>query len=105
MWTYKNILLTALLLAHTALQNIFVQYEYGESEEFEIFKFFYDKNDGYYADMGAFDPIIYSTTVYLYSRGWKGINLEINSAKANRFTHLKIEDTTLNVAVGEGGKY
>jgi hypothetical protein len=106
MWmgSYQHMLFIALLIVNTTLQSIFIQYGYGK-DEFEIFKFFYDKKDGYYADMGAFDPIIYSTTIYLYEKGWKGINFEINWAKANRFPNVKQEDSTFNVAVGQGGKY
>jgi hypothetical protein len=61
--------------------------------------------DGYYADLGAYDPVIFSTTIYLYGRGWKGINLEANWIKANRFPYIKSNDVNLNFAAGEAGKY
>lgn len=70
-----------------------------------MFKLFYDKNDGYYIDIGAYDPIMYSNTIYFYGRGWKGLNFEANPTRAARFPYGKTKDTSFNYAVGEEDKY
>jgi hypothetical protein len=80
--------------------------QYGsEGDEFEIFKFFHDVRNGYFADIGGFDPVVNSTTIYLYARGWRGINFEANWEKSNRFPHVRPEDANFNLVVGEGEKY
>jgi hypothetical protein len=62
------------LLIYTAIfQNIHIQYGY-DGIDLEIFKFFYDMKDGYFGDIGGFDPVINSTTIYLYGRGWRGFS-------------------------------
>jgi hypothetical protein len=104
MVSYQHILIINLLVFHTIFQSIHLQYGL-YTDELEIFKFFYDMKDGYYADVGGFDPVIYSTSIYLYGRGWKGINFEANWVKANRFPYVKTADVNANIAVGEGGKY
>jgi hypothetical protein len=70
---WKKFILIYFLIVDTILQSIQLQYG-NERDEFEIFKFFYDVTDGYYADIGGFDPMMDSTTIYIYGRGWKGIN-------------------------------
>ena len=39
---------------------------------------FYDYKNGYYVDMGAYDPIYRTTTIYVYTRGWNGLSFEAN---------------------------
>ena len=39
---------------------------------------FDDKKEGFYVDVGAFHPKLYSNTYYFYKRGWRGINIEPN---------------------------
>ena len=48
-------------------------------------KYFYDVDDGYYLDVGAFDPIHASTTLALTSQGWGGVNVEASPVKAKNF--------------------
>jgi len=64
-------------------------------------KFFYDKTDGHYMDIGAYDPILFSNTIYFYGRGWKGLNFEANPSRATRFQAAKIMDTSFNIALGD----
>ena len=35
-----------------------------------------EKTQGFYIDIGAFNPIFLSNTYYFYSRGWYGINVD-----------------------------
>lgn len=35
-----------------------------------------EKNDGFYIDVGAWDPSIHSVTKHFYDKGWRGINVE-----------------------------
>ena len=45
-------------------------------EDLWLADYFSDKRDGFYVDVGAFDPANVSNTLLLYRRGWRGINIE-----------------------------
>lgn len=64
--------------------------EFGETSI--IYKFFYDVNDGYFVDIGAYDPISISNTLPLYIKGWRGINIEASPERYNNFLALRPED-------------
>lgn len=53
-----------------------------------------------YLDLGAFDPISISNTALLYWTGSRGINIEANPDRMERFNKLRPEDMNLNCAVG-----
>ena len=56
---------------------------------------------GAFVDVGAFDPVRFSNTMRLYLRGWRGVNIEPNTAVARRFRRLRPGDAFVSVAVGE----
>ena len=52
---------------------------YSFSQNFEdvyIYRAFRDVADGFYIDVGAFDPVVDSVTKLFYDLGWSGINIE-----------------------------
>ncbi len=62
--------------------------------------FFNGIDDGYYVDIGAFDPIVLSNTFNLHSRGWNGVNVEASFARTKLFDYQRPEAMNLNVAIG-----
>ena len=56
---------------------------------------------GYYIDVGAHDPIRFSTTLHYYMRGWRGINIEPNPDVIEKFGKLRPHDVNLNVGVAQ----
>lgn len=71
------------------------------NESIELFKFFHDLHDGYFVDIGGFDPMTFSNTLSLYCRGWVGINVEASPVRYGRFLLARQQDLNLNVAVGQ----
>jgi FkbM family methyltransferase len=57
-------------------------------------------DQGYYIDVGAFDPDVDSVTRHFYDAGWCGINIEPAAAQLALFTRTRLRDTNLNVALG-----
>ncbi|HEX3655355.1 MAG TPA: FkbM family methyltransferase [Pirellulales bacterium] len=45
-------------------------------EDVVLMRAFADVKDGFYVDVGAWDPVIYSVTKCFYDAGWRGLNLE-----------------------------
>lgn len=58
-----------------------------DGEEVAIFNLFNGMEDGYYVDIGAYDPFYQSNTFNLYSRGWAGINVDANYSRIQKFIH------------------
>jgi FkbM family methyltransferase len=57
--------------------------------------------NGFYIDVGANDPTLYSVTRACYDKGWHGINLEPVAEFFNRLVAQRSRDTNLQVGAGE----
>lgn len=58
------------------------------------------KTDGFYIDVGAWDPIVDSVTRHFYELGWRGINIEPASEPFQELERARPRDVNLNVALG-----
>ncbi len=56
--------------------------------------------NGFYVDVGAFDPFIASVTQAFYERGWHGINIEPLPAGYENLCKERVHDINLPIAVG-----
>lgn len=56
--------------------------------------------NGFYIDVGANDPTLYSVTRAFYDAGWSGINLEPVAIFFNRLQEQRPRDKNLRVGVG-----
>ena len=84
------------------------------SEDVLLARCFEGKNDGFYVDVGAEDPVEGSITKHFYERGWKGINIEpvpffFDRISSDRPRDINLncvasdrDDQTLNLCVSEG---
>jgi len=55
-----------------------------------------------YLDIGAYDAVQLSNTMFFYQRGCSGVCIEPNPVLAKRFSKVRRRDTVLNVGVGDG---
>ncbi len=69
-------------------------------EDIIIEKFFLDKPDGFYVDVGAFHPKNYSNTYLLYLKGWKGINIDATPGSMEAFKTIRPKDCNLEIPIG-----
>ncbi len=56
---------------------------------------------GFYADVGANDPIVDSVTQHFYVKGWSGINIEPLPDPFRRLAEARPKDINLNLAVSD----
>jgi len=56
-------------------------------------------NDGFYVDVGAFDPDVDSVTKLFYQRGWSGINVDPVPEVIERFRRQRPRDVNVQIAV------
>jgi len=69
-------------------------------EDAYLWRCFGSKQNGFYIDVGAEQPIIDSVTYKLYLNGWRGINIEPQPEYFKQLENIRTEDTNLNVAIG-----
>ena len=75
-----------------------------EGEDVVVNRLLNDKKDGFYIDIGAFDPILYSNTHMFYLKGWNGINIDARSDSMDKFKRIRSKDINLELAVGDHKK-
>ncbi|MGC2781407.1 MAG: FkbM family methyltransferase [Bradyrhizobium sp.] len=68
------------------------------AEDILLNRIFRDLDDGFYVDIGAYDPVNGSVTKIFYDRGWTGINIEPGSI-FRRLAAARPRDTNLQLAV------
>jgi FkbM family methyltransferase len=69
-------------------------------EDVLLNRVFRDQSQGFYVDVGANDPTVFSVTRYFYDRGWHGINVEPGQI-FERLRQERPRDVNLNVAVSD----
>ncbi len=68
-------------------------------EDVLIRRAFPDVHDGFYIDVGAYDPVEHSVTQHFYEGGWRGINIEPNPAPFAKIQALRDRDINLNIGL------
>jgi FkbM family methyltransferase len=70
-------------------------------EDVLLWRAFKDEVNGFYIDVGAWDPDADSVTRAFSERGWRGINIEPVPAAFRKLAASRPADVNLQVAVGE----
>lgn len=55
--------------------------------------------NGFYIDVGAFDPVLNSVTKHFYDRGWTGVNIDPASHSFDRMCAERQRDISLNIGL------
>lgn len=58
-----------------------------------------DKLNGFYVDVGAFHPTLFSNTYFFYLNGWSGINIEARPGSKALFDKVRPRDVNLEVGI------
>ncbi|HKZ01137.1 MAG TPA: FkbM family methyltransferase [Pyrinomonadaceae bacterium] len=63
-----------------------------------------DKQDGFFVDVGAYDPVISSNTHFFSVNGWHGINIEARPGSRRLFDRVRPRDVNIEcgIATSEG---
>lgn len=56
---------------------------------------------GFYVDVGAYSPKLYSNTYWFYQRGWRGINIDATPGSMRAFKLIRPRDVNLELAVSD----
>jgi FkbM family methyltransferase len=69
-------------------------------EDVMLERAFAEIENGFYVDVGAWDPDLDSVTRYFYERGWRGVNIEPNPKYLALLKEKRARDVNLGLAVG-----
>lgn len=70
-----------------------------EGEDMIIQRFFKDKINGFYVDVGAHHPQRFSNTYHFYLQGWRGINIDAMPGSMDIFNKVRPNDINLEYAI------
>ena len=85
--------------------SLFSQREYvkiyysGCGEDVILNYLFKEKNNGFYVDVGACEPVRFSNTYIFYLKGWNGINIEAMPGSMDSFKEIRPRDINIEAAV------
>ncbi len=97
----KSIVQT-ILVGHKQKEETDKKYYYSSYGEDVILDHVFEKQaSGFYVDIGAFHPVIFSNTKKLYDRGWRGINVDANCDTITLFNQYRPDDINLNYAISD----
>lgn len=71
--------------------------QFGEDEKLR--SLLGESDPGFYIDIGAWEPTLYSVTKHFYERGWRGINIEPVPYYHERLAAERPRDVNLQVAI------
>jgi FkbM family methyltransferase len=71
-----------------------------QAEDLAIQRFF-NKDTGFFVDVGAYHPVIFSNTYLFYKKGWTGINIEPNPDSFYLFENHRKNDINLNIGISD----
>ena len=70
-----------------------------------IRNFFKKKNNGIFLDLGCFHPTRDNNTYQLYKKGWRGINIDLNSLSIELFNFFRSSDINLNFGLAKKKRF
>lgn len=90
---YENI--KSIKKTYEYMQTAYAQ----EGEDLIVESLFYDKYDGFFVDVGAYHPKLYSNTYFLYQKGWRGINIDARPESMKLFEEVRPQDINIEAAI------
>jgi len=81
------------------LTDPFARLAYSQEGEDLILERLFEKQHGFYVDVGAHHPTRFSNTYTFYLKGWSGLNIDAAPGSMKAFQRLRPRDTNIEVAV------
>lgn len=72
-----------------------------EGEDLILNRFFGDKKNGFYIDIGAHHPMRFSNTCLFYKKGWSGVNIDAMPGSMNEFEKHRSRDINIEQPIAE----
>ena len=70
-----------------------------EAEDLILDRYFENKLNGFFVDIGAHHPIRFSNTYHFYLKGWRGINVDATPGSIGAFMKTRPDDINIEIGV------
>lgn len=70
-------------------------------EDLQVDKILNFRDNGFYVDIGAYDPVRFSNTKRFYDRGWHGINIEPDPVRFLKFQKHRPRDINIQIGIAK----
>lgn len=74
---------------------------YAQNGEDVVLNRLFRRDEGFYVDVGAHDPVHLSVTKHFYDRGWRGINVEPEPGVFASLCAHRPHDVNLNIGISD----
>ena len=71
------------------------------NEDTAILKYFKDKKNGFYVDVGCYHPIHRNNTHLLHMQNWSGVNVDTSQFSIDLFNFMRPKDLNYNCAISD----
>ena len=99
---FKKIYKKLYIYQNLYYQNkIFLNRNYYSHHKEDIFvlKYFKNKKEGLYVDVGCHHPTRLNNTYLLYKHGWRGVNIDMSEISIDLFNKVRSQDLNIHSAV------
>ncbi len=99
----KNFFPKNFILCLSTIKNLylvrFAVKSYSQEGEDIILNRIFNKNKGFFVDVGAHHPFRFSNTYFFYKKGWRGINIDAAPGSMKLFNKFRKRDINLELAI------
>ena len=74
------------------------------NEDTAILNYFKDKKNGFYVDVGCYNPIHRNNTHLLHMQNWSGVNIDTSQFSIDLFNFMRPKDLNYNCAISDKNK-
>ena len=92
------------ILFKTYISRVFRIHYSQFGEDVILRTFIKNKKTGFYVDVGCWHPKRFSNTYWLYKRGWRGINIDMEHMKVAMFNLSRRQDINVVAAISDRKK-
>jgi FkbM family methyltransferase len=71
------------------------------NEDTAILKYFKDRKNGFYVDVGCYHPIHRNNTHLLHTKNWSGVNIDTSQFSIDLFNFMRPKDLNYNCAISD----
>ena len=104
-WITENIIFQIVFLIRKLfLTKLSTKYFSQFGEDIALARLFKKQNSGFFVDVGCYHPIKFNNTYQLYKKGWRGLNIDIDSIKILGFKFVRPNDENICCAVSNTSK-
>ena len=75
------------------------------NEDTAILKYFKDRKNGFYVDVGCYHPIHRNNTYLLHKQNWHGINIDTSQFSIDLFNYMRPKDLNYNCAISNKNEF